>query len=128
MFQATTNNIRVTVIPAYNMRQSNPRKEEYLFSYQVTIENLGEVTCQLISREWHIKDSLGNHRYVAGEGVVGEKPVLHPGESHSYRSWCPIKTPIGCMYGFFKMLLIDSNKTFDVQVPRFDLVSYPINN
>ena len=118
-----TKGIKISVESFYNEQHSDPDHHRYVHSYTVIIENKSEETVQLLRRHWIIVDSLGPVREVEGEGVIGEKPVLHPGESHEYMSWCPLHTEIGKMSGTFLMIDLDSKEEFYVQIPEFKLIA-----
>ena len=121
MFEATTHQIRVKVIPAYVQDQSDPVANRYFFSYTVEIENLGAKSVQLVSRHWIITDGLGQVEEVTGPGVVGQQPTLQPGEKFQYSSFCPLTTPTGTMQGSYQM--VDGNgQRLEVQIPEFLLV------
>jgi ApaG protein len=122
VYNQTTNSIKVTVNPVYLEDQSSPAEAHYVWAYQVTIENMGETTVQLRSRAWSITDANGHTQEVRGPGVVGEQPVLHPGESFEYTSGTPLKTPSGLMVGSYEMECEKSGQ-FDVSVPAFSLDS-----
>ena len=93
--------MRVDVEPAYLADQSDPQAGVFVFSYTITIVNTGEVTAQVISRTWHINDSVGTHERVKGLGVVGHQPLLKPGASFQYTSGTHLRTPTGTMHGSF---------------------------
>lgn len=118
-----TKGISVSVKTRYEDKHSAPDQKKYVHSYFITIENLSNHTVQLLSRHWIIIDSSLIKREVKGEGVIGKQPVLHPGESHSYSSWCPLQTDIGKMKGSFNMHNLDTDELFDVVVPEFGLVA-----
>lgn len=122
MYQATTRDIQVTVTPAYQEEQSSPGENRYVWAYHIRIENHGRETVQLLNRYWHITDSLGHVEEVRGPGVVGEQPVLRPGEAYEYTSGCPLSTPSGIMVGSYEMRNADGSQ-FEVQVPAFSLDS-----
>ncbi len=124
METAITHDIRISVETIYQPAYSKPMKGEYIFAYRITIENIGHNTVQLLRRHWHIWDSNGVWREVEGEGVVGEQPILDPGDSHQYVSGCPLNTDMGYMFGSFLMQRLDgSNQEFSVIVPKFQLIS-----
>ena len=106
----------------YQPAQSNPLNSEYLFAYRITIENLTIYPVKLISRHWHILDSNGTHREVEGEGVVGEQPVLNPGDSYQYTSGANLHSEIGKMYGSYQMENIFNKKKLTITIPEFKLV------
>lgn len=113
----------VTVIPRYEPVHSNPSVGKYIFSYQVTMENLGQVPVKLLSRHWEITDSINSKREITGEGVVGLQPQLEPGEDFTYSSWCPLHSPIGKMSGHYVFLNEQNHETFEVIIPEFLLVA-----
>ena len=117
-----TEGVKVSVQTAYQAEQSNPANGIFLFSYQITIENLTPYTVQLLSRHWHIFDSNGSHREVEGDGVVGLQPVLEPGQSYNYISGCNLKTEIGKMWGTYTFLRMLDQERFNVTIPEFDLL------
>jgi ApaG protein len=122
MYSATTHSIRVTVNPIYLDDQSSPEDDHYVWAYQVEIENLGAEVVQLLSRYWRITDSQGRVQEVRGVGVVGEQPVLNPGESFNYTSGTPLPTPSGIMSGHYDMER-RSGEHFEVEIPAFSLDS-----
>ena len=122
MYQATTNEISVTVKPVYLEDQSSPVDNHYVWAYWVKIENGGSDTVQLRNRYWRITDSHGQVQEVRGAGVVGEQPVLKPGESFEYTSGTPLSTPSGIMAGSYRMLR-KNGAAFDVAIPAFSLDS-----
>ena len=120
MYTATTRAIRVTVQPRYLPEQSDPAKSQYVWAYQVRIENRGSVAVQLRSRHWKITDGLGRRQEVKGRGVVGETPRLEPGEVFEYTSGTPLSTPSGFMGGTYQMAS-DTGENFDIEFPTFSL-------
>ncbi len=122
MYHETTQAIRVTVEPFYLEDQSSPSDNHYVWAYQVRIENTGSDVVQLLNRHWRITDSLGRVQEVRGAGVVGEQPILKPGESFEYTSGTPLPTPSGIMVGSYEMKSA-SGRLFDVAVPAFSLDS-----
>ena len=128
MYQAVTHSIRVSVNPIYLEDQSSPEDDHYVWAYQVEIENQGEQVVQLLTRHWKITDALGRVQEVRGAGVVGEQPVLHPGESFRYTSGTPLGTPSGIMLGQYGMESAGGEQ-FDVEIPAFSLDSphQPVN-
>lgn len=122
MYTATTRGIRVTVKPVYLEDQSSPSDEHYVWAYQIKIENVGRERVQLINRHWRITDANGHVEEVQGPGVVGEQPVLEPGESFEYTSGTPLGTPSGIMAGTYEMESGEGER-FEVEVPAFSLDS-----
>jgi ApaG protein len=120
MSEAVTNSIRVEVLSQYSPEHSRPQQGEWVFQYTVRITNLGSDTVQLVSRHWIITDALDHVEEVRGPGVVGEQPVLAPGESFKYSSWCPLPTTTGSMHGAYQMLGPDGNH-FDIEIAPFTL-------
>src|SRR5271170_7700219 len=118
--EAVTNSIRVEVLSKYSPENSRPLQDVWVFEYTVRITNQGPETVQLISRHWIITDALDHVEEVKGPGVIGEQPVLAPGESFKYSSWCPLKTPTGIMRGTYQMVRAGGEK-FDIQIAPFGL-------
>ena len=100
--------------------RSSPRENQYLFAYHVTISNVGDETAQLVSRHWIITSAEGEVEEVEGPGVVGEQPVLEPGMSFEYTSFCPLKTAVGTMHGSYKMVKPDG-ESFEARIAPFTL-------
>ena len=117
---ATTGDVRVEVLSLYSAENSRPKQNAWIFQYTVRITNLGTGTAQLISRHWTITDALDHVEEVQGPGVIGQQPVLAPGESFKYSSWCPLKTPTGFMRGTYQMVR-EGGATFDVEIAPFAL-------
>ena len=122
MYSEITNAIRVTVEPVYLADQSSPNENRFVWAYHVRIENRGEQVVQLLSRYWRITDSFGRVQEVRGAGVVGEQPVLEPGESFEYTSGTPLSAPSGIMVGSYQMETKAGGR-FDVAIPAFSLDS-----
>jgi ApaG protein len=116
----TTRGIRIEVQSAYMPERSAPGDGEYLFEYHVRISNVGAETTQLVSREWIITNADGEVERVKGPGVVGEQPVLPPGSSFEYRSFCPLKTSVGSMHGSYQMVTAEGDQ-FDAIITPFTL-------
>ena len=122
MNRALTNGFQVTVLPNYLAEQSDPEEGRYVWSYTIEIANLGAVTAQLMTRHWIITDGEGRREDVRGPGVVGEQPILRPGDAFRYTSGCPLTTPSGIMVGTYRM--VDENgRAFDIEIPAFSLDS-----
>jgi ApaG protein len=122
VYSETTRSIRVTVKPVYLEDQSSPTDNHYVWAYHVRIENNGSETVQLRRRHWRITDAIGRVNEVRGPGVVGEQPVLKPGEAYEYTSGTPLSTPSGIMVGSYEMETRDGG-SFAVAVPAFSLDS-----
>ena len=121
-YEATTGSITVKVLPAYIDDQSDPSESRYVWAYHVRVENNGSFTVQLMTRHWIIADGNGRVHEVKGEGVVGEQPVLEPGDVFEYTSGCPLNTPSGIMRGTYG-LVDEAGNSFDVEIPAFSLDS-----
>jgi ApaG protein len=123
----TTRGIRVEVTSAYVPDRSAPNDGQYLFAYHVRVSNVGSETAQLVSRDWIITNADGEVERVKGPGVVGEQPVLSPGSSFEYTSFCPLKTSVGSMHGSYQMVT-SQGETFDAQIAPFTLaIPYALN-
>jgi ApaG protein len=124
---AVTRGIRVEVLSRYAAQNSHPQNGEWIFEYTVRITNQGDDTVQLISRHWIITDAAGHTQEVKGPGVVGHQPVLPPGESFKYSSWCPLETPVGMMHGTYQMVTAGGDQ-FDIEIAPFGLKApYTVN-
>ncbi|MDX2303808.1 MAG: Co2+/Mg2+ efflux protein ApaG [Microscillaceae bacterium] len=117
-----TDGIKVSVITDYQRDYSSPEQSHYVFTYKVTIENCSSYTIQLLRRHWYIHDANGYVKEVEGEGVVGKKPILEPGEIHQYVSGCNLRTGIGKMWGTYLMERAYDGKLFRVAIPEFTLM------
>jgi ApaG protein len=120
MYSQTTRGITVTVEPVYLDDQSSPSDGHFVWAYHVRIENGGLATVQLCARHWRITDAKGRRQDVKGPGVVGEQPVLKPGETFEYSSGTPLGTPSGFMDGTYQMQT-EAGETFDIAIPAFSL-------
>ncbi len=127
MSSVVTRGIRVTVRSQYIPERSSPKASQYAFAYTVRIANEGEDTAQLKTRHWIITDADGKVQEVRGDGVVGEKPLLKPGQAFEYTSWCMLATPHGSMRGTYQMVR-PTGEAFDAQVAPFALaLPYSLN-
>jgi ApaG protein len=122
MYREITRNIQVTVEPRYLEHESRPIEGRYFWAYTIEIVNMGPETVQLQSRYWQITDETGRREEVTGAGVVGEQPVLEPGQRFEYTSGCPLSTPSGLMVGTYQMVS-ETGELFSVQIPAFSLDS-----
>lgn len=118
MTQDNRYQIKVSTVVRYLPEQSDPEQEQYAFAYTITIENTGTVAAQLRSRHWIITDAHQQVQEVRGAGVVGEQPVLAPGQSFQYTSACGLETPVGTMQGSYQMEAADGTN-FDAPIPEF---------
>ena len=112
--------IKIEVSTKYIVGQSEPDVGRYVFSYTITIENLGDLPARLLSRHWVITDANGKVQEVTGDGVVGEQPHLNPGETFRYSSGAVLETPVGAMQGSYRMEA-DNGTNFDAPIPPFTL-------
>lgn len=122
LYTATTRNLRVSVRPEYRDEQSAPRDHYFVWTYCVSIENLGPETVQLVGRHWRVTDARGDMQQARGVGVVGEQPILEPGDSFEYTSCAPLTTPSGIMGGTYQMQN-ERGEAFDIEIPAFSLDS-----
>lgn len=123
MVQQVTEGVSITVETFYQPTQSNPLGSEFLFAYRITIENLSVFPVQLLRRHWNIIDSNGSAREVEGEGVVGQQPIIEPGENYQYVSAANLKSEIGKMFGTYQMENLYNKKLFNVDIPVFQLIA-----
>ena len=120
MFSAVSHDIVVSVEPRYLVEESEPDEHRYVWSYRVVIANHGRRAVQLMTRAWEITDANGVRRQVTGPGVVGQQPIIEPGEAFEYSSGCPLSTPSGIMAGSYRMV-DDRGTALDVTIPAFSL-------
>lgn len=119
--QAQTRSVVVRVAVSFMPEQSEPARGRWFWSYHIRIENQGKQAVQLLTRHWLITDGRGMKHDVRGEGVVGEQPVIEPGQAYDYVSGCPLQTPTGSMEGSYHMVSEDGS-TFEADIPRFSLI------
>jgi ApaG protein len=119
-YVAVTRGIAVRVKPVFLPRQSDPSAGQYVWAYEITIDNNGDETVQLLNRHWRITDGNGKVETVDGPGVVGQQPVIAPGRSFSYASGCPLTTPSGIMVGHYEMIA-EGGDRFMIDIPAFSL-------
>ena len=122
-YSKSTRGIRVSVRSFYLADQSKPDEGQFVWAYRVKITNEGHEIVQLLRRTWHITDANGRTQRVHGPGVVGQQPVIEPGESFEYTSGTPLETGSGYMTGAYHMVVSDSGEKFDVEIPMFSLDS-----
>ena len=120
--EAISHDFQVSAISRFIPERSNKEVSIYFFAYWITIKNQGETPAQLLKRYWHIMDADGRINEVKGEGVVGEKPLINPGESFEYNSFCPLPTEFGFMQGYYEMQGKDKS-TFQIEIPQFRLAA-----
>jgi ApaG protein len=121
MVTQITRGIKISVLTSFEGTYFKNYKIQFAFSYHITIENHSKDSVQLNTRHWEILDALNDIEIVDGEGVIGKKPVLKPGETHTYNSGCLLSSPFGAMTGYFNMINFTTTKTFKVIVPTFKL-------
>jgi len=121
MLTEVTSGVRISVQPVYEPGISSPLLDSYVFSYHITIENQNDFPIQLQRRHWYIFDSIGINREVEGPGVVGQQPVINPGEFFTYSSACDLRSIRGTMHGYFTMQRLQSTEFLRVTVPQFKL-------
>lgn len=122
MVKAITQNIGISVETFFQPKQSKPDLDFYVYSYRITIKNESEFAVQLVSRYWEIFDAIMEKRIVEGEGVIGEQPILLPGESYQYVSYCQLKTDAGSMKGYYTFQRQIDESQFDAVIPEFVLL------
>lgn len=128
MIQQVTSGIKISVETSFEGTFYKDYKMNFAFGYLITIENQSKDSVQLLSRFWRIKDALNKTQIVQGEGVIGKKPVIKPGETHSYRSGCVLTAPFGAMSGYYNMVNFTTTRNFRVSIPAFKLsASYALN-
>lgn len=121
MVQQVTKGIKISVETTFEGSFYKNYKIQHAFGYTVTIENQSKDSVQLNARHWEILDALNNVETVSGEGVIGKKPVIQPGESHTYTSGCLLTSPFGAMQGHYSMVNFTTTKKFQVTIPTFKL-------
>jgi len=122
MFTKTTHHIKVTATPRFLPEHSEPTDDQYVWAYTIHLENYGDKPVQLLNRHWVITDAKGLTQEVSGPGVVGQQPVLQPGEAFQYTSGTSLQAPSGLMFGEYEMVAADGER-FEVEIPPFSLDS-----
>ena len=131
MTSQTTQSVTVSAESFYQEQYSEPEKQQYVYAYHIRIENQGARPVQLLSRAWEVINATGERRHVEGEGVVGQQPVILPGDQYEYTSWVQFETPIGAMRGSYVMSREDRRgreELFQVDVPKFLHVAPEVMN
>lgn len=118
-----TEGVKVSVRTRYMQDYSSPDQFHFVFGYKVLIQNTSGHTIQLLHRKWEIFDSVGINRVVEGEGVIGQRPILAPGDSHEYTSGCNFKSSMGKMLGTYEFMRLDDRSVFDVTIPEFIMIA-----
>ena len=127
MSVSITEGIKISVRTRHMADESEPEAKKFLFAYEITIENEGEQSAQLLARHWIIKDALNSIEEVRGEGVIGQTPHLAPGESFTYTSYCPLRTEYGTMRGTYQMVRADGSE-FEAVIAPFALMTTAMLN
>ena len=128
MVSKTTDSVRVTVVTEYDVKNSFPSENRFVFRYSITIENLKENSIKLLKRKWLIYDVGFGFTEVSGDGVIGLTPEIHPGESFSYFSNVILRSGVGNMSGIYLLRNEESEDHFEVEIPKFELVSEVLSN
>ncbi len=122
MVSKISQGVEISVETFYKPDYSNPLSGEFMFAYRISIENHNNFPVKLHRRHWHIFDSNGTYREVEGEGVVGVQPTVSSGEKYQYMSGCNLRTEMGKMHGTFTMENLHDKKTFEVNIPAFEMI------
>lgn len=122
MVKTRTYDVEISVYSKYWPLHSIPKENHYFFVYFITIENKSNYSIKLIKRHWNIFDSTSEKREVKGDGVVGETPVIEPGQKFEYNSGCNLNSDMGYMKGYYTLVDMSNDYEFKVEIPRFDLV------
>ena len=128
MFSTTTFDIKVSVIPVYDSKNSFPSENRFVFRYNITIENLGETPIQLLRRKWLIYDVGFGFTEVSGDGVIGLTPEIHPGASFKYFSNVVLRSGVGSMSGIYFCKNLLTNENIEIEIPKFNLVAEVFSN
>lgn len=128
MVISVTEGIKVSIDVTYQAEFSSPHQHHYVFTYKVTIENVSQHTYQLLRRKWEVFDAAEDSKIVEGIGVVGQQPVLEPGDSHSYISGCNLKSGMGKMKGSYTMEKLFDGKQIEVTIPEFQMIATIFHN
>ena len=126
IYTAITDNIQVDVFPSYEENQSNIIEQKHIFTYNISISNHGTEDIRVVARHWEIQDEDGSNLVVDGEGVVGEQPIIEPGATYTYNSFCLLKGYRGSMKGHY-IIDLESGESRKIQIPKFDLISHLLN-
>lgn len=121
MSTTRTRDVEISVRPRFHPEHSEPHRDHWFFSYTVRVHNLGLTKVQILARTWHITDARGHTEVVRGPGVIGEQPIIEPGEHFVYTSYCPLGTSLGAMEGSYTIRL-DDGEVFEARINPFTLV------
>lgn len=122
MVSKISSGVTISVEVFYQPSYSNPINHEFMFAYRITVENNNHFTIKLLNRHWYIFDSSSEYKEVEGEGVVGQQPIIKPGERFQYSSGCNLHTEIGKMHGYYTMENLQNKTQFKVQIPSFEMI------
>jgi len=125
MITAVTYGVKISVESVYRKDLSNPENSVFFFNYRVEVENTNSFDVQLLSRHWHIFDSLNPSREVKGDGVVGVQPIIKSGDKYTYVSGCDLHSEMGSMKGTYSIMKLDTNEIFRVSIPKFNMITAP---
>lgn len=128
MFSKITSGIKVTVVPEYDQKNSYPSDNRYVFKYFITVENIGTFPIQILRRQWQIYDVGYGFTDVSGEGVIGLTPEILPNEYFTYFSNVMLRSGVGNMKGKYTLLNLETDEEFEVEIPKFELVSEVLSN
>lgn len=128
MVNAITEGIKVSVEVTYEPQFSNPIQHHFVFTYKIIIQNKSTATVQLLRRKWEVYDATESLKIIEGDGVVGQQPILEPGEIHSYVSGCNLKSGMGKMRGLFMMEKLTNGKIIEVIIPEFQMIASLFHN
>lgn len=128
MFSKTTSNIKVSVVPEYDSKNSYPSENRHVFKYNIVIENCSDFPVKIIKRKWQIFDVGFGFTEVVGDGVIGLTPELHSGETFTYFSNVMLRSGVGNMIGKYLVKNLDSEENFEIDIPKFNLVSEILSN
>lgn len=128
MVVSVTKGIKVSVEVTYQSEFSNPHQHHFVFTYKVTIENNSPHTYQLLKRKWEVFDAAENIKIIDGNGVIGQQPILEPGQFHSYVSGCNLKSGLGKMKGTYTMEKLFDGKLIEVKIPEFQMIANIFHN
>lgn len=123
MVSEITKGVKITVRTTYQGSFYKQRQLCYAFSYDISIENGSSIPIKIDSRFWKIQDSLAQTKFIQGEGIVGERPVLYPNQTHQYASGCLLNSSTGAMQGHYEVINVDTGKIFKVNIPAFKLTA-----
>lgn len=128
MFSKITSNIKVSVVPEYDAKNSYPSENRYVFKYYITIENVGDFPIKILKRKWLIFDTGFGYTEVVGDGVIGLTPEINPNDNFTYFSNVMLRSGVGNMTGKYLVKNLDTSENFEIDIPIFNLVSEVLSN